>query len=109
MLMTVTNTSGRTINAADQISAGSGPSGILATGGNVTDPLPYPFSLSGSLADTVGRQLPMRNRDWRYQRSAYMPECSIQWQQLVQAGVVTMAVASETGNLDEEELYVNAV
>jgi len=109
VLMTITNTSGRDINVLEQMTGGSGPSALLATGGNVTDPLPYPFAHIGTLADTANSQLPMHNRDWRYQRSAYMPEPSIEWQQLVQAGVVTMTVATETGNTDEEEIYIDAV
>jgi len=109
MLMTIQNTSGRSINVLETMSGGSGTSALSAVGGNRTDPLPYPFGHIGTLADTATKQLPMRNRDWRYQGSAYMEEPSKQWQQLVQAGVVTMTVASETGNTDEEEAYINAV
>lgn len=110
MLMTVTNVSGHDINAPDQITGGVGPAAIVAEGGNKTYPLPYPFGHIGTLADTVGIQLPMRNRDWRYKSVPWLPmEPSKEWQQLVQQGIVTMAVASETPQLDEEELYVTAI
>jgi hypothetical protein len=110
MLVTVTNTSGHDINYADTITEGSGPSGIVATGGNVRYPLPHPFGHIGTLADTIAKQLPMHNRDWRFKRVPWLPhEPSVEWQQLVQAGIVTLAVATETANRDEEEIYINAV
>jgi hypothetical protein len=110
MLMTITNTSGRTINTPDQITGGVGPAALLAEGGNVTDPLPYPFGHIGPLADSATKQLPMHNRDWRYKGVPWQPmEPSKEWQQLVQAGVVTMTVATETANRDEEEIYIDAV
>jgi len=110
MLVTVTNTSGGDLNAPDTYTAGSGPSGVVATGGNVVDPLPHPFGHIGVLADTLTKQLPMKNRDWRFKRVPWLPhEPSVEWQVLVQAGKVTLAVASETGNRDEEEIYVNAL
>jgi hypothetical protein len=110
MLVTVTNTSGGDLNAPDTYTSGSGPSGIVATGGNVVDPLPYPFGHIGTLADTATKQLPMHNRDWRYKRVPWLPmEPSKEWQVMVQAGKVTLAVATETDNRDEEEIFIDAV
>jgi len=110
MLVTVTNASAGDINYPDTYTAGTGPSGVVATGGNVRIPLPHPFGHIGTLASAGTKQLPMKNRDWRYKRVPWLPmEPSIEWQMLVQAGIVTLAVATETGNRDEEEIYIDAV
>jgi len=110
VLLTVTNDSGRTINGLDSITGGTGSSALLATGGARKDPLPYPFGHIGELADAASKQLPMHVRDWRYKSVPWLPqEPSIEWQQLVQAGVVSLAVASETNQVDEENIFVNAV
>ena len=110
MLMTVTNTSGRTLNALDEITGGTGPASLLAVGGARKDPLPYPFGHIGSLANAAASVLPMHTRDWRYKSVPWLPqEPSIEWQQLVQAGTVTMAAATETDATDEEDIFVDAV
>jgi hypothetical protein len=56
MLVTVTNTSGGTIN--NLITGGSGVSSD-AVGGSKNTPLPYPFGHIGSLANGANKQLPM--------------------------------------------------
>jgi len=110
MLATVENTSGHAINYLDTITGGAGPATLLATGGQRKYPLPYPFGHIGELADTATKQLPMHNRDWRHKPVPWLPmEPSIEWQQLVQAGIVTLTFATETGNRDEEEIYIDAV
>lgn len=110
MIATVTNVSGHAINYPDVVSAGSGPSGIYATGGNTRYPLPYPFAHIGSLANGVGKALPMHSRDWRYRVVPAIPqEPSKEWQQLVQAGVVTFAAATETADRDEEGEFFHAI
>lgn len=110
MLVTVTNTSGRTINALDAITGGTGPAAVYATGGNRTDPLPYPFGHIGPLANSATKQLPMQARDWRYKSVPWLPmEPSKEWQQLVQAGIVTLAVATEANERDQEDIFIDAV
>jgi len=112
MLVTVTNTAGRAINAP-----AVGEDGVALPGGNHpseathrTDPLPYPFDLTGELAIAGTVQKPMHPRDWRYSRSQMrgMP-VSEKWNQMVQAGVVTLTVAAQANRRDSEELYVNLV
>lgn len=112
MLVTVTNVSGATINDLDSRSGDiPGPAKLLATGGARLTPLPYPFGHIGALADTASEQLPMHPRDWRHSgtqgRDGFEP--SLEWQTLVQRGIVTMATAAETDRTDEEELFMNAV
>jgi len=110
MLVTVTNTSGRTINTADTLTGGVGPSALLAVGGNRIDPLPYPFAHIGELADAGTKQLPMHDRDWRYKAVPWLTqEPSIEWQQLVQGDIVTLILAAETGNRSQEDLFVAAL
>lgn len=113
MLVTVTNTAGRSINVA-----AVGEDGVSLPGGNHpeeathrTDPLPYPFSHIGTLADTATKQLPMHPRDWRYSRSQMARGLPIseKWNQLVQAGICTLTVAAQANRRDSEELYMNAV
>jgi hypothetical protein len=110
MLVTVTNTSGRALNGLDTITGGTGPASLLAVGGARKDPLPYPFGHIGELAIAAAKVLPMHTRDWRYKSVPWLPqEPSIEWQQLVQAGVVTLGVATETDAVDEEDIFVDAV
>jgi hypothetical protein len=111
MLATVTNTSGRTINKLDSYLGYAGGLGVSsAVGGNRTDPLPYPFGHIGELAAAGTKQLPMHPRDFRYKAVPSMPrEAGEDWQVMIQAGVVTLAFAAETGRRDSEELFVNAV
>lgn len=113
MLVTVENTAGRSINVP-----AVGEDGVALPGGNHpeeathrTDPLPYPFSHIGELADAATLELPMHPRDWRYSRSQMARALSVseEWNQLTQAGICTLTVAAQTDRRDEEELYVNAV
>lgn len=110
MIVTVTNTSGGDLNKLDEITGGTGTASLLAVGGARKDPLPYPFGHIGTLADSAAKVLPMHNRDWRYKSVPWLPqEPSIEWQQLVQAGKVTIGVAAETNAVDEEDLFVAAL
>jgi hypothetical protein len=100
-----------------------GEDGIALPGGNHPEeathreyPLPYPFGpfvgtldANGGASDSA--QLPMNPRDWRYSRSQMkrgMP-VSEAWNQLVQAGVVTFAIAAQANVRDVEELFMDAV
>jgi len=117
MLVTVENQLAVIINTP-----ALGEDGVALPGGNHPDeathrtyPLPYPFDLAGALAingasgDSI--QLPMHPRDMRYSRSqmARGLPVSEEWNQLVQAGVVTFAIAAQTNRRDVEELYTTAV
>jgi hypothetical protein len=118
VLTTITNTTNtvglpsRTINGLDTYTTlGAGPSVLTATGGAVKDALPYPFAHIGALAAAGTKQLPMHPRDWRH-RDVFVGspmEAGEQWQQLVNAGTVSMAFAAQTGRRDSEELFIAAV
>lgn len=113
MLVTITNTSGGTLNDLDSINLGPGVSGGTATGGARLDPLPYPFAHIGALADTNSKQLPMRERDFEHKAVPWLPMTPAQeWQTLIQAGKVTFAIAGETilaATQDAEEDYIGTV
>lgn len=110
MLMQVTNSSGRAINVLETMTGGVGPSALYAQGGNVTDPLPYPFAHVGTLAIGAAVELPVHVRDWRYKSVPWLPmEPSTEWQHLVQAGIVSLLISGEVGDRDEEDNFVHAV
>jgi hypothetical protein len=104
MLVTVANVSGAAINYLTV-----GEDGV-STGGSRTKPLPYPFSHIGTLAAASSKQLAMQPADWHHKSSigAGM-EPATEWNQLVQAGIVTLAYAAETGRRDSEELFIDAI
>lgn len=113
MLVTVTNTAGRSINVP-----AVGEDGVALPGGNHpeeathrTDPLPYPFDQVGTILAAGSIQRPMHPRDWRYSRSQMARGLPIseKWNQIVQAGVATLVVAAQANRRDSEELFVNAV
>lgn len=106
MLMICTNVTTRTINNPDFYLGYPGVPGVTsAVGGNVTDPLPYPFSHVGPVGAglaagaTVGNPtgaLPVHPRDWRYKGVPWLPqEPGEKWNQLVKSGIVTLAMATE--------------
>lgn len=109
MLVTITNTSGAEMNALDSISHGSGPSALLATGGARKNPLPYPFAHIGALAAAGTKQLPMKPRDFGKRHVAETLDVGEEWNQLIQAGKVTFAIAAEATNTDAEEEFLGAV
>jgi len=117
MIITVTNQLAVEINKPEV-----GEDGVALPGGNHpeeathrSNPLPYPagpyvgtLDANGGANDAV--DIAMNPRDWRYSRSQMrgLP-VSEQWNQIVQAGVVTFAIAAQTDVRDVEELYVAAV
>ena len=110
MIVTITNTSGATINDLQTLTGGVGVSALNAVGGQRNNPLPYPFGHIGALANAATSVLPMHPADWRRKRVPSMAmQPSTQWNQMVQANTVTIAVAAEPGRTDSEELYMNAV
>lgn len=107
MLVTVTNVSGSTIN--NLITGGFGVSSD-AVGGSKNMPLPYPFGHIGALAASGTKQLPMHPSDWRHKYVPWTPqEPSTLWNQLVQAGIVTLTVAAQSGVRDSEEKFLDLV
>jgi len=110
MIVTVTNTSGRIINDLDRITVGEGIVGLVFEGGARKDPLPYPFGHVGAVANGASVALPMHPRDFHFKESIASPmDSGTEWQQLVQAGTVTFAVAAETGVTDLEEVALAAI
>jgi hypothetical protein len=115
MQATVTNTSGHSINYLDTTSypAGVGVgAGGAASGGARCYPLPYPFAWIGTLANSGSKQLPMGPSD------LYQPDGAVncltfqtwqQWQQLVQAGIVTIAFAQETNPAAVDEIAIGVI
>jgi len=117
MIVTVTNQLAVPIN-----DPAVGEDGVAVGGGNHpsetthrTYPLPYPADLVGVLTESGGARdavdIAMHHRDWRYSRSqmARGLPVSEKWNQMVQAGVVTMAYAAQTDLRDEEDLFEDAV
>lgn len=109
MIVTITNTSGVTLNDLDSISHGSGPSALLATGGQRKYPLPYPFGHIGALANSGTKVLAMKPRDFAKRNAAETFDAGEEWNILVQSGKVTFAIAAESPNRDVEEEFVAAV
>jgi hypothetical protein len=119
MLVTITNVTNltdppsRTINDLDVLTGGSGPSALYAVGGARKDPLPYPFAHIGALAVGGGaaKQLPSHERDMRYKMCPSEPlEAGEEWNQLVQKGTVTFAVANEVStSRDVGDLFIGAI
>lgn len=118
MLVTVENQLAEEINVP-----AVGEDGVALPGGNHPEeathrvhPLPHPFGpfvgtldANGGAGDSV--QLPVHPQDFRYSRSqmARGVPVSEAWNQLVQGGVVTFAVAAQADVRDVEELFVNQV
>jgi len=118
MLVTVENQLSTRINYLEEINTAQylpgNPAGLVATGGNVVQPLPFPFDQVGELAanglagDDVQRA--MHPSDFRRQHNLHKPmEPREEWNQIIQAGIVTFVIASETGFTDTEETFIAAV
>lgn len=109
MLVTVTNALAVAINGLDSFTTDigqGGPATLTAVGGARKRPLPYPFAHIGSLAASGTKQLAMHPEDWRFKPVPYESfDAGAQWRDLVQRGVVTLTIASETGRRDPEELF----
>lgn len=109
MLVTVTNTSGITLNTLALAEDG------VATGGSRENPLPYPFGHIGELLDTIAKVLPMHTADLREgaggataQMGRGLPARD-RWNQLVQAGTVTFAAAAQTDATDVEDVSFGTI
>ena len=105
MLVTVTNVATFPINAP--ITGGFGVSPD-AVGGSKSYPLPFPFGHIGTLAASGTKQLPMHPGDWHHKPVPWLPQApATEWNQLVQAGIVTLTVAAQTGVRDSEENFIH--
>lgn len=105
MLVTVTNTSGITLNTLALAEDG------VSTGGSRANPLPYPFAQATDLADTLTSVLPMHTADWREGRTQMGRGLPVrdQWNQLVQAGTVTFAAAAQADAQDVEDVQFGTI
>lgn len=105
MLVTVTNVSGVTINTPSMGGYGVSPD---AVGGSKSNPLPFPFAHIGPLTmASPTKQLPMHPGDWHHKPVPWLPQSpATEWNQLVQAGKVTLTVADQTNLRDSEEKYL---
>lgn len=103
MLVTVQNVSASPINAP--ITGGFGVSPD-AVGGSKSFPLPFPFGHIGPLAAAASKQLPMHPGDWHHKAVPWLPQApATEWNQLVQAGIVTIVTALQSGVRDSEEKF----
>ena len=113
MLVTVTNLTANPINGPDQFTTDigqGGPATLTAVGGARKNPLPHPFGHIGALEASGTKQLPMHPSDWRFKSVPYEPfEAGQDWQTLVQRGIVSLTIASQTGRRNQEELFLTNV
>lgn len=124
MLVTVENQLTVPINdpavAEDGVAVGGGNHPEETTHRN--NALPYPFGRyvgtldeNGGAADSI--QLPMHQSDFRVNSTVGMGSSQMarglpvrdQWNQMVQAGTVTFAVAAQTDDQDVEELFLGTI
>ena len=64
-------------------------------------------ALFASGGPTSTKQLPMHPADWHRKSVPWVPQDpATEWNQLVQAGKVTLAVADQAGVRDSEEKYL---
>jgi hypothetical protein len=99
MLITVTNTSGVTINTPKIVDG--------ATGGMVTKPLPRPFSWIGPLAAAGTKQLVMGLSDLsarEYQTAGFTAR--EEFETMVKAGEITLTIADQAGAPSLDEKFV---
>lgn len=105
MIGTLTNTSGGTLNALDVHDGGSG-----AVGGQRKDPLPHPYGDIGSLADSGTSIRSIFQADYRYKRVPWLTfEARDELNMMVQAGKITLAVATDAQVRDVEELQKDTI
>ena len=112
MLMTVTNVSSTfSLNDFDVYQGYAGGPTVNAVGGARKYPLPFPFS-HVVIAASGNKQLPVHPQDFRTGGSVPLWATltpNQEWNQMIQAGLVTVAIAAETGRRDLEELFITAV
>lgn len=101
-LLEVRNDSGRILNRLEVGGNGVSPD---AVGGNVLDPLPYPFNANGPLAASAYRELGVHARDFSVRPQAQQPMMPAdEWNQMVQAGLVSLSFTADARSFDPEDL-----
>ena len=109
MVVTVTNTSGATINTLALAEDG------VSTGGSRENPLPYPFGHIGDLANAGTSVLPVHSADFRNGAGAGNAQMGRGlpmregWNLLVQAGTVTFAAAAQADAVDVEDVSFGTI
>lgn len=109
MLVTVTNTSGITLNTLAVAEDG------VSTGGSRENPLPYPFGHIGELANAGTSVLPVHSADFRHGAGAGNAQMGRGlpmregWNLLVQAGTVTFAAAAQADATDVEDVQFGTI
>jgi len=117
MLVTVENQLSVPIQTADAVDyrgVTNGPADLYAVGGNVNNPLPFPFDRVGELDANGGAndsvQRAMHPDDFHNRHNLWRGmEPGTEWNQIIQEGKVTFAIASESGRTHTEELFITAV
>jgi hypothetical protein len=108
MVTTVTNVSGASINVPEV-----GEDGVALPGGehpseadHRSNPLPFPFSHIGTLANAATSILGTRPTDWLRQNVAEALSPAVKWSLMVQASIVTMTNAVEATLRDPYETFL---
>lgn len=100
MQCTVTNTSGHAINTPDLLTEG-------AVGGALVDPLPYPFGHVGPIAAAGTSVQSVHPWDLYDDRARVGQTPHQKFQQLVQDGTITFAIADPaSGTVALDELFI---
>lgn len=100
-LLTVTNETSRILNRPETGGNGVSPD---AVGGNVLDPLPFPFNANGTIAASGSKQLGVHARDLSVRQQPQQPMIPAdEWAALVQAGTVSLAFAADAQSTDAED------
>jgi hypothetical protein len=111
MIATVTNTSGAPVNKLASYDTRVDPllqSGLVATGGALIQPLPFPFDRVGEIADAATISRVINPDDWRRTIFGDGHEAINRWRRAVQGGLVTLAYAVDAALTDPEELFIAA-
>ena len=104
--MAVTNESSVTLNAPQMGGYGVSPD---AVGGNVSNPLPYPFNRNGSIAAGDTKTLGINTRDFTTRELMCQPELPIQeWDMLLQAGTISVVFA-DAGFIDLQDALIQSL
>lgn len=103
-ILEITNDSGITLNALQSGGFGISPD---AVGGNVANPLPYPFNANGELADGDSLTLGINLHDLTSRQQMQQPELPVQeWDMLVNKGWLSLSWTAT--QLGVEDAYVAA-
>lgn len=110
-LMTVTNQKAYSLNALDVYQGDLTSPTVNATGGGRKHPLPYPFEhivLGPNGGGSDAKQLPVCPRDFRKapQHEHVTLQHGEEWNQLVQDGTVTVALAAQIDIRDVEHVLI---